>query len=131
MRVTEVSVVAKYSLDTGHGWKAIEVGATATLELEETLEGAQQELYNRLASQLKSLWANGRGSPSQACPEQSRGDAPEGHRIDAQPSSAPLPPNGKGHWCYEHGVEYKRYEKNGAAWYSHRQGSGWHNEDKE
>jgi hypothetical protein len=56
MRVTEVTVVAKYSLDTGHGWKAIEVGATATLTAsDETLETAQQELYARLSRQLKTL----------------------------------------------------------------------------
>jgi hypothetical protein len=120
MQVTEVSVMAKYSLDTGHGWKAIEVGATATLDGDETLEVAQQELYARLASQLKTLWANGRGTPSQ--------EVSEASRIDVQPSQVQHPSNGKGHWCAEHGVEFKRYEKNGSAWYSHRAGSGWHNE---
>ena len=121
MKVTEVTVVAKYSLDTGHGWKAIEVGATATLEHDETLEVAQQELYSRLSRQLKTLWANGRVVAAQ--------DAPEGHQMPVEPSGAPPPPPaGREHWCAEHGVEYKRYEKNGSTWYSHRVGSGWHNE---
>jgi hypothetical protein len=81
MKVTEVAVVAKYSLDTGQGWKAIEVGATATLTGEETLEVAQQELYARLSRQLKTLWTNG-----------SKADAQEGHRINAQPSQSSTPP---------------------------------------
>jgi hypothetical protein len=91
MRVTEVTVAAKYSLDTGHGWKAIEVGATATLtDSDETLESAQQELYNRLSHQLKVLWTNGSGKTET--------------QEQAQPET-PAPP--KEHWCSEHNQEWK------------------------
>jgi hypothetical protein len=110
MRVTEVTVVAKYSLDTGHGWKAIEVGATATLTAEdETLETAQQELYNRLSHQLKVLWANGHGNGKPA-QEQSQPETPE-------------PP--KEHWCSTHQTEYQRFSKDGKVWYSHKAPDGW------
>ena len=121
MKVTEVTVAAKYSLDTGPGWKAIEVGATASLTSGETLELAQQELYDRLSRQLKALWAKGK-------PEDSAQYALEGPRIDTQPSGAPLPPTT--HWCFEHGVEFKRHEKDGNVWYSHRQNAGWCNESR-
>ena len=114
MKVTEVTVVAKYSLDTGHGWKAIEVGATASLTSPgETLEVAQQELYARLSRQLKTLWANGTG----------KAEAPE------QPQ-AETPAPSKEHWCSEHSQEFKTRvnKQTGETFYSHRQGGGWHNE---
>ena len=79
-------MVAKYSLDTGHGWKAIEVGATATLTGDETLEGAQQELYSRLASQLKTLWANGRGTVLHRMPQK----APESTHSPPVRRAAPM-----------------------------------------
>ena len=121
MRVTEVTTTIRYSAEGKGAWRSIEVGATATLTAsDETLETAQQELYARLSRQLKTLWANGSGTASQ--------DAPEGHQMPVEPSGAPPPPAGREHWCAEHGVEYKRYEKNGSTWYSHRQGNDWHNE---
>jgi hypothetical protein len=120
MRVTEVTVAAKYSLDTGHGWKAIEVGATATLtNSDETLESAQQELYARLSHQLKSLWTNGRGKPALSKVE----------GVETQEQVRPETLASKnGHYCQEHQKEFRRYEKGGNVWYSHRQGEGWHNE---
>ena len=125
MKVTEITAGAKYSLDTGHGWKAIEVGATATLTGDETLESAQQELYNRLSRQLKTLWANGNGN-TQACPEQSRR---EGHQTPVQPAqSSATPP--RPHWCSEHGVEFKQRNGPHGEFYSHQvKGSkDWRNE---
>ena len=29
------------------------------------------------------------------------------------------------HYCQQHGCEYKRYEKDGRVWYSHRVGNQW------
>jgi hypothetical protein len=52
MRVTEVGATVRYSAEAKGAWRSIEVSATATLSsIDETLESAQQELYNRLASQ--------------------------------------------------------------------------------
>jgi hypothetical protein len=116
MRVTEVTVAAKYSLDTGHGWKAIEVGATATLTAsDETLETAQQELYARLSRQLKTLWANGSNGKSEA----------------QEPPQKELPAPPKEHWCSEHGVEFKAKKGKYGTFYSHKALDGsWCNESK-
>jgi hypothetical protein len=116
MRVTEVTVVAKYSLDTGHGWKAIEVGATATLTAsDETLETAQQELYARLSRQLKTLWAIGNGKAETQGPPSNGPDSPATTRQ---------------HFCVEHGMPFERRvnKDTGKEFYSHRQDKGWHNE---
>src|ERR687891_676405 len=96
MKITEVTVVAKYSLDTGHGWKAIEVGATATLtSSDETLESAQQELYQRLTTQLKSPWNNGNGrAETQSLPRTRSGDNPVKPRRS--PATTRQPPGSIG-----------------------------------
>jgi hypothetical protein len=126
MKVTEITVSAKYSLDTGHGWKAIEVGATASLTAsDETLEVAQQELYNRLSRQLKSLWANGNGKDS----GQAEGSRPvgEGHQANTQPAqTSPTPPAPpREHWCSEHNQEWKPKEGKYGTFYSHKAPDGW------
>jgi hypothetical protein len=109
MRVTEVTVVAKYSLDTGHGWKAIEVGATATLtNSDETLESVSAELYQRLTKQLKVLWAN----------------KANGEETKTETETGSPNPN----WCAEHHTEFKQFSKNGNSWFSHKTADGtWHN----
>jgi hypothetical protein len=130
MKVTEVTVAAKYSLDTGHGWKAIEVGATASLTAPgETLEVAQQELYARLSRQLKTLWANGSGTASQ--------DAPEGHQEPVQASNPHNNPGGgllspalsvvegaakdqPAHFCSEHSQEFKKRTGQYGEFWSHQ-----------
>jgi hypothetical protein len=121
MKVTEITVSAKYSLDTGHGWKAIEVGATATLTAsDETLEVAQQELYDRLSRQLKSLWANGNGKDS----GQAEGSRPvgEGHQTNTQPAQTSTPPPAapREHYCQEHGVPFKARNGPHGEFFSHQ-----------
>jgi hypothetical protein len=112
MKVTEVSAVVRYSAEAKGAWRSVEVGATATLtSSDETLESAQGELYQRLRQQLKTLWANGKAEAYVS--------------TQVEP-----PPPAKTHWCSEHDQEFKRHEKDGNVWYSHRQGSGWCNEAK-
>ena len=66
MRVTTVTAQVKYSQDTGHGaWKAIELGAEASVDGKETWTEAQASLYQQLGQQLKTLWANGNGHKPQ------------------------------------------------------------------
>jgi hypothetical protein len=114
MQVTEVRTVVRYSAEAKGAWRSIEVGATATLTAsDETLESAQAELYNRLASQLKTLWYKGNGRDVEG--------------IDVQP--VPMLAQ-REYWCSEHGVEYKLHEKNGSSWYSHRKGATGCNEPK-
>jgi hypothetical protein len=108
MKVTEVSAVVRYSAEARGAWRSIEVGATASLtNSDETLESAQDELYQRLRQQLRVLWTNGSSRPG----------------VQAE-----TPASQNGHYCQEHQKEFRRYEKGGNAWYSHRQGSSWHNE---
>ena len=67
MKVTTVTATIKYSLDTGHRWKAVELGAEATLDAKDTWQAAQRQLYGELSQQLQKMWANGKtaqnGSP--------------------------------------------------------------------
>ena len=65
MKVTTVTANIKYSLDTGHGWKAIELGAEATVDTKETWTEAQASLYQQLGCQLRALWTNGNGKTAQ------------------------------------------------------------------
>ena len=111
MRINEVQAQVRYSSEVRGSWVTIELGSTASLtSSEETLESVSDELYKRLTKQLKVLWASGHP----------KDNGQEGHQIAAQPAQP--------RYCQEHQKEFKRHEKEGNAWYSHRQGSGWHNE---
>jgi hypothetical protein len=111
MKVTTVTATLRYSAEAKGAWRSIEVGAEATLtNSDEPWEQAQAELYHRLGQQLKTLWVNGNGRPSQETP------------------MAEVPAPKPAHYCEEHQKEFKRHEKEGNVWYSHRQGDSWHNE---
>ncbi len=73
MKVTTVSATIKYSLDTGHGWKAVELGAEATLDSKDTWQAAQCQLYGELSQQLQKMWANGKTAQNES---ESHGEAP-------------------------------------------------------
>ena len=118
MIITTVSATIRYSQDTGHGaWKVVELGAEASISDREFWQQAQSELYHQLSQQLRQLWHNGNGatlngnngieSPVEPLPE---------------PEPTPTPP---AHWCDRHKAEFRRREKDGTVWYSHRQGSAW------
>jgi len=110
MKVTTVSANIKYSLDTGHGWKAIELGAEATLDAKDSWQTAQRQLYGELSEQLQKLWANGKA-------------AQNGSESAAQPSSEPepsAPPEPPEHFCQKHQTEHKRYSRGENVWWSHK-----------
>ena len=67
MRVTTVTAQVKYSQDTGHGWKAIELGAEGTIGINDDWHQAQYQLYGELSQQLKALWC-GKGVESAVQP---------------------------------------------------------------
>jgi hypothetical protein len=116
MKVDRVTVAIRYINDSGKGaWKAVELGAEAMLAPDEDWPTAQGQLYHQLGQQMKALWANGSGK-AQHGPEKP---------VDALPSPPPPPAPPRAHWCQQHRVEYRRYEKQGRAWYSHRVGDGW------
>ena len=111
MKVTTVTATIKYSQDTGKGaWKAVEIGADATVDAAETWQQAQASLYHQLGCQLKTLWNNGKGAQN--------GSEGYGEAVPVlEPQSSPAPPE---HYCQEHQTEYKRYERQGKVWYSHK-----------
>lgn len=66
MKVERVSATIKYSQDTGHGaWKAVEIGAEASVDDREGWSQALSHLYDDLGQQLNMLWANGRSERGQ------------------------------------------------------------------
>ena len=114
MKVTTVSATIKYSLDTGHGWKAVELGAEAILDANDSWQAAQHQLYGELSQQLQKMWANGK-------------TAQNGSESSAQPVSEPepsQPPEQPAHWCQEHQTEFKKHERQGKVWYSHKAPDG-------
>ena len=112
MRVTTIKAMLRYSQDTGKGsWKSLEAGAEAELAPNEDWQAAQQELYRQLGEQMRVLWANGKGQNS-----------PESH---TPPVSTPSTPQHPEHWCAEHNTEFRKYSRDGRAWYSHRTGDRW------
>ena len=109
MKVERVTATIKYSQDTGKGaWKAIEIGAEATVNTKEHWPQAQAQLYAELSQQLKTLWANGHNGAEKAVEV----------TIEAEPSESPE------HYCREHQTEYKRYARGDSVWWSHKKADG-------
>lgn len=89
----------RFSKAIGDGQhKTIELSAEAALDPKETWTEAQASLYQQLGQQIKALWNGGQASNNGA---------------QTQPS---MPD----HYCNEHGTEFKRFEKEGRVWYSHK-----------
>ena len=108
MQVEKVSANIRYSQDSGKGsWKVVELGAEASIGQRDNWKQAQSELYYQLGDQLRSLWSGN---------TKSAGDTNGKHPDRA-------------HWCEQHQQEFKQRSKNGVAWYSHRAGKGWCNEE--
>lgn len=107
MIVEKVSANIRYSQDTGTGaWKAVELGAEASIGQKDNWKQAQSELYYQLGDQLGTLWPGNTKTASE----------PNGNH-----------PN-RAQWCQLHQREFKRRSKEGTVWYSHRQGKAWCNE---
>ena len=104
MKVTTVSASVRFSKDVGNKqFKTVELSAEGGVDANENWQSAQARLYADLGRQLKVLWStNGNG-----------------HRVDGHSDSA------SEHYCQEHGVDYKKYEKGNQVWYSHKSGDGW------
>jgi len=104
MKVTTVSASVRFSKDVGNKqFKTVELSAERTVNPNENWQAAQAQLYVDLGQQLKTLWSsNGNG-----------------HRIDGYSDSA------SDHYCQEHSVEFKKYEKGSQVWYAHKAGQNW------
>ena len=118
MEVNKISATIRYSQNTGKGsWKVVELGAEASISDREFWQQAQSELYYQLTHQLRTLWSNGNGTTLNG----NNGiESPLEPLPELEPT--PTPP---AHWCDRHKAEFRRQEKDGTVWYSHRQGSAW------
>ena len=118
MKVDRVTATIKYSLDTGHGWKAVELGAEATLDPKDTWQDAQHRLYGELSQQLQKMWANGHKAQDGA---QSSVETPQ---VPEPPCPPPeTPPQLPEHFCQEHQTPFKRYSRGDSLWWSHKTGA--------
>ncbi len=115
MKVERVSATIKYSQDTGHGaWKAVEIGAEASVNDQEGWAQGLADLYRDLGQQLKTLWANGRSEKGQ---EATNGP---NEALFGQTATLPTPAAPPKHYCQRHQVEFKRYSRGNQIWYAHR-----------
>jgi hypothetical protein len=116
MKVERVNATIRYSREENGAWKSLELGAEASIGLDDDWQISQALLYTQRADQLKSLWrANGQ-EHAQNGPE--RPVEPDWEEIKA----VPLPQE---HWCSIHHKQFRKYEKDGKAWFSHKNGDSW------
>jgi hypothetical protein len=111
MKVTTVSASVRYSKALGDGsHKTVELSAEATLTPQEEWHKEQATIYHQLGDQLKGLWTS-----------KTNGQHANG--------TASVKGNGNGeHHCQEHGASFKRHDKDGQTWYSHKANGKWCNE---
>jgi hypothetical protein len=108
MQVTSVRASVKVSKELEGAWKTIELGGEAEVSPFEDWKDCQTALYGELVGQVKTLW-NGNSKIDNGKPEVNKPEVRE-------------------HYCQTHGVEYKKFEKNGKSWYAHKADDGWCNE---
>jgi hypothetical protein len=110
MKVERVNAKVRYSREENGAWKSLELGAEASIGPEDDWQISQALLYVQLAEQLKSLWSANGHKPTE-----------NGSHGTEKAVETPV----REHWCPVHQVEFRRFEKDGRAWYSHKQGDGW------
>jgi hypothetical protein len=120
MKVERVTATIRYSKEENGAWKSLELGAEASIAPEDDWQISQALLYVELAGQLKTLWAANGHKPQE--PAQNDSGKPVQEATWEEIQSMPSP---KAHWCPLHNVEFRRFEKNGRFWYSHKDGDGW------
>ena len=55
MKEDRVTAAIKYSLDTGYGWKSVELGAEAYPDANDASQTTQHQLYGELSQQLQKM----------------------------------------------------------------------------
>jgi hypothetical protein len=125
MKVHEISVNVRYSKPMADGsHKTVELAADASIGPEDDWQMSQALLYTQLAEQMRVLWkANGVSSEHGQNGHEKPIAEPTWEEIQAMP----LP---QAHFCPAHKKPFKRFEKGGNAWYSHKQGDSWCREGK-
>jgi hypothetical protein len=122
MKVDQVTATVRYSQDSGKGaWKSLEIGAEATIAPNEDWHTAQERLYSELGQQIKALWANGNGSGTAQNGPEKPPSTPL--RAGSQPATSQPESPEPDHFCRQHQTPFRRYEKDGRVWYSHKAGN--------
>jgi len=124
MQVTKVSARIRYSKPIGDGsFKTIEISAEGAIGHNENWQEAQSNLYDHLAGQLREIWTKKGQKTNGGQPTSTNGV----RTADTSLPSPNTPATSKkfGHFCADHGREFRRYEKNGHEWYSHKTQDGW------
>ena len=113
---SEGSVIILKSKE-GHGsWSTIELGAESVVYPGDDWTVAQSNLFEDLTVHLGQLF----------------GEQTNGTSKPASNGAAATNGQTREHWCDNHGEEWTaKSGKNGATFYSHKQGDGWCNEPKE
>jgi hypothetical protein len=115
MKVNKVSATIRFSKEVHEGWKSVELGAEAALDPEDDWFLTQQGLYASLTGQLRTLWGKNGALEH----------VPEGSTIAVQPPQEEphyLPI--QQHYCEIHQSQFKKFEKNGQVWWSHKAQDG-------
>ena len=110
MEVDRVKATLRYSAEARGAWRSLEIGAEATVAPDEDWRTAQASLYQQLGQQLRALWDNRRAD-----------EAPEKPAEASEEANLPTPPE---HYCQQHQVEYRRYEKDGKVLWAHKAPDG-------
>ncbi|MDP6452699.1 MAG: hypothetical protein QF898_05260 [SAR202 cluster bacterium] len=123
MKVVNVSASIRYSKPVGDGsFKTIEIAAEGTLTPNENWQDAQSDLYDQLAGQLRQIWTK-KGQKTTSKHATSTLGIGTGEKSLSNPET-PETSKKITHSCAEHGVAFRRYEKNGHEWYSHKVDDG-------
>jgi hypothetical protein len=118
MDVNVVKATIRYSKEVQGAWKSVELGAEASLSPEETENWplAMEGLYSSLTVELRNLWGQNPVTQETAL------EGPE-TVIQRSPAAGPSP-RPRAHWCTLHEVPFKRFEKDGQVWHSHKTTEG-------
>jgi hypothetical protein len=101
-------------------FKTVEIGCEGSLtSLDEDWQSLQSDLYRQLGDQMRAVFSgNGSGKLQ-------NGSETVIETVPVMPTSPPP----REHYCHEHETSFKRFEKDGKAWYSHKGLDGkWHRE---
>jgi hypothetical protein len=110
MEVDRVKATLRYSAEAKGAWRSLEIGAEATVAPDEDWRTAQASLYQQLGQQLQALWENRRAD-----------EAPEKPAEVSEEANLSTTPE---HYCQQHQVQYRRYEKEGKVLWAHKAPDG-------
>ena len=114
MQVTKVSASVRYSRALAQGeHKTVELSAEASVEEGEQWTLCQQGLFAQLSAQLREVWGWGQNGHPQNGHERPKEEVQSLPPAEEKPAPQP-------HWCPEHQTEFRKFEKAGKAWYSHK-----------